>query len=96
MTITKEHLVEAIAKGAGCSKEAAGRGYDELVKTITGGITEKHGEVQFRGIGSFKTSETEARPGRNPRTGEPIEIPAGVRVKFTAGKALRDALAITA
>lgn len=56
-------------------------------ETLTSG-----GEVPFLGLGKLVVVATKERTGRNPRTGTPVQIEAGRKAKFTAGKALKDAL----
>jgi DNA-binding protein HU-beta len=67
----------------------------EIVDLAFAGIGEelkKGGEARFVGFGTFKTSRREASTGRNPRTGEAIQIEASNRVKFTPGKELKEAV----
>ena len=87
--MTKADLVSIIADAAGCSKVAAETAYDRLIDKIASTIAAE-GEADIRGLGSFKRERTEAREGRNPRTGEKIQIAAGYKVKFGPLKALRD------
>src|SRR3954447_15786619 len=87
----KSDLISTIADAAGCTKGAAETAYDRLVDRIAGTIAAE-GEADVRGLGTFKRERTEAREGRNPRTGEKIQIGAGYRVKFKPSKALRDRL----
>jgi DNA-binding protein HU-beta len=89
--MTKSDLISTIADAAGCSKGAAEAAYNRLIDKIASTITTE-GEADIRGLGSFKRERTEAREGRNPRTGEKIQIAAGYRVKFKSSKALRDRL----
>lgn len=56
------------------------------------GELKKGGEARFVGFGSFKVTRRKATSGRNPRTGETIKIAASNRVKFTAGKELKEAV----
>jgi nucleoid DNA-binding protein len=65
--------------------------WGHLVAAIAGTIVAE-GEADIRGLGAFKRERTPAREGRNPRTGETIQIAAGYKVKFKAAKALRDRL----
>ncbi|GAB6037661.1 HU family DNA-binding protein [Fundidesulfovibrio butyratiphilus] len=60
---------------------------DVIAAELLGG-----GEAPLPGLGKLVTQATKARQGRNPRTGEPLDIPAGRRVAFNAGKALKEAL----
>ena len=89
--MTKTDLISTIADAAGCSKASAEAVYDRLIDKIAGTIAAE-GEADVRGLGSFKRERTEAREGRNPRTGEKIQIAAGYKVKFKPGKTLRDRL----
>lgn len=62
---------------------------DALIDTIAAAL--KRGEqVQLKGFGSFSVVQTRPRTGRNPRTGEPVAIPAGRRVRFKPSKSLLD------
>ena len=57
---------------------------DELVAAIAGALVAGD-SVALRGLGTFSTAESKARTGRNPKTGEPLEIPAKTKVKFRSG-----------
>jgi DNA-binding protein HU-beta len=89
--MTKQELIDAIAAKTGDSKSATGETLDALIAAITGEVT-KGGTVQLVGFGSFSTGARAARVGRNPATGAEIQIPAAKTVKFTAGKAFKDAV----
>src|SRR3954467_8921993 len=89
--MTKSDLISTIADAAGCSKAAAEKAYNRFIEKIASTIAAE-GEVDLRGLGGFKRERTEAREGRNPRTGEKMQIGAGYRVKFRPSKALRDRL----
>ena len=89
--MTKGDLVATIADTAGCSKASAEAAYDSLIDKITSTIAAA-GEAEVRGLGIFKRERTEAREGRNPCTGEKIQIAAGYKVKFKPAKTLRDRL----
>ncbi len=89
-TVNKSELIDQIAENADISKAAAGRALDALIETVT--ETLKKGEqVTLVGFGSFLVRERAARAGRNPKTGEAIEISAAKVPAFKAGKALKDA-----
>ena len=89
-TVNKPQLVDQIAENADISKAAAARALDALVETVT--ETLKGGDqVTLVGFGSFVVRERAARTGRNPKTGEAIEISAAKVPAFKAGKALKDA-----
>lgn len=88
--MNKSQLVDQIAENADISKAAAGRALDALIETVT--ETLKSGDqVTLVGFGSFVVRERAARTGRNPKTGEAIEISAAKVPAFKAGKALKDA-----
>ena len=89
--MNKGDLVGEVAKVVGTKKEAQAA-VDCVFDTITKAL-KKRGEVGLVGFGTFKVSKRKARKGRNPRTGEEIKIKAANVPKFTAGKALRDAVA---
>ena len=89
--MNKAELIDAVADAADISKAAAGRSVDTVLEVITESL--KNGNaVTLVGFGTFSTRRREARTGRNPRTGEPIQIAASNLAVFKAGKALKDAL----
>ncbi len=89
--MNKAQLIDVIADGTGLSKAVAEKMLDVTVEAIT--RTLKDGDsVTIVGFGTFKVSERAARSGRNPRTGEAIDIKAAKVPKFSAGKALKDAI----
>jgi DNA-binding protein HU-beta len=89
--MNKSDLVDAIADSAGLSKADAGRALDALVDTVTSAL--KSGDaVSLVGFGTFSVRDRAARTGRNPRTGETIQIAASKNPAFKAGKALKDAV----
>ncbi|WP_303905426.1 HU family DNA-binding protein [Thiohalomonas denitrificans] len=89
--MNKSELIDAVAAGADISKAAAGRAVDAMFDAVSGAL--KNGEqVNLVGFGTFLVRERAARTGRNPRTGESIEIAASKMPSFKAGKALKDAV----
>ena len=89
--VNKAQLIDSIADGTGLSKAVAEKMLDVTIETIT--RTLKEGDsITIVGFGTFKVSDRAARSGRNPRTGEAIDIQAGKVPKFSAGKALKDAI----
>ena len=89
--MNKTELIAAMADQAGLSKKDA----EKALKAFTDVVAEelKKGEkIQLVGFGTFETSERAAREGRNPHTGEAMQIAASKSPKFKAGKALKDAL----
>ncbi|WKD50849.1 HU family DNA-binding protein [Microbulbifer spongiae] len=89
--MNKSELIEAIAASADIPKAAAGRALEAIVDSITDAL-KKGDQVALVGFGTFVVKERAARTGRNPRTGDPIEIAAAKIPSFKAGKALKDAV----
>ena len=87
----KTDIVKALAEKTGSSQKMCGECVDGLLELITKSL-KKGEDVVFVGFGSFKKTKTKARKGRNPQTGKEITIKASNRVKFSAGKALKEAL----
>jgi DNA-binding protein HU-beta len=84
-------LADAVAGATGAKKAEAARVVEAVLDAIRDGL--KRGEkVAISGFGSFEPSRREARQGRNPRTGEAVEIAASTAIKFRPGKGLKDAL----
>lgn len=89
--MNKSELIDAIAAQAGISKTDAGKAVDAFTAVVKD--TLKNGDsLTLVGFGTFKVAERAARQGLNPKTKEPIAIPAARVPKFTAGKTLKDAL----
>ena len=89
--MNKSELIEAIAASADISKAAASRALDAMVESVTESL--KQGDtVSLVGFGTFSVKERAARTGRNPQTGEPIQISAAKVPSFKAGKALKDSV----
>ncbi|BFM16399.1 DNA-binding protein HU-beta [Maricurvus nonylphenolicus] len=89
--MNKSELIEAVAASADIPKAAAGRAVDAVVETVTSALKEGD-QVVLVGFGTFAVKDRAARTGRNPQTGEPIEIAAAKIPSFKAGKALKDAV----
>ena len=89
--MNKSELIDAIAAASDLSKAAAGRALDAMTDTITSALTEED-QVVLVGFGTFSVKDRAARTGRNPQTGEPIEIAAAKIPSFKPGKALKDAV----
>ena len=89
--MNKGDLIESVADDAGLSKADAARAVDAVVGAITGAL-KQGSQVSLVGFGTFRVGKRSARVGRNPRTGEEIRIHAAKVPKFSAGKALKDAL----
>ncbi len=88
--MNKSELIDAIAEAADLSKASAGRALDAVVDSITGAL-KADDSVSLVGFGTFSVKERAARTGRNPQTGQPIQIAAAKIPSFKAGKALKDA-----
>ena len=89
--MTKQELVEFIAENADLSKAAAARALDAMVEGISKGL-KKEGKVTLVGFGTFSAKDREARSGRNPQTGETVQIAARTVPTFKAGNKLKEAL----
>ncbi len=89
--MNKSELIDAVSVQTQVSKAQTGEALDAIIGAITNAVT-KGEAVQLIGFGSFSTGNRAARTGRNPKTGEEITIPAAKTVKFTAGKAFKDAV----
>jgi DNA-binding protein HU-beta len=91
MTVTKGELVERIADRAGVPQSEAGKVLEATLETIEREL-ENGGEVTITGFGKFSVSQRSARTGKNPATGETIQIPASKAPKFSAGARLKTAV----
>ncbi len=89
--MNKQELIAKIAKDTGVSKTAAAGAVDSFFDGITKAL-KKGDSITFVGFGTFKTSQRKARTARNPQTGAPIKIKARRVVRFSAGKALKNAV----
>ena len=89
--MNKEELIKKIAESTSLTKDNASKALDAIFQTITESLKEKE-PVTITGFGSFKVTNREARKGRNPRTGDTIEIAASSSPSFTASKVFKDML----
>ncbi|MAG95776.1 MAG: HU family DNA-binding protein [Alphaproteobacteria bacterium] len=89
--MNKNDLVASVAGAAELSKADAAKAVDCVFETITNSLANA-GEVRLVGFGTFSVARRRASEGRNPRTGEKIQIPASNQPKFKAGKALKEAV----
>jgi DNA-binding protein HU-beta len=90
-SVNKSELVESISEGAGLSKADAERALNAFIESVQGAVSGGD-KVTLPGFGSFSVSQRAARIGRNPRTGEPVQIAASKGVKFSAGAAFKSAV----
>jgi len=89
--MNKGELIDVVADDAGLLKADATRAVDAVITAITKAL-KKGDQVALVGFGTFAVKERAARQGRNPRTGETIQIAASHVPGFKAGKALKDAV----
>ena len=89
--MNKNDLVAAVADATSLSKSDAASAVDSVFDTITGALTSGD-EVRLVGFGTFSVTKQAATEGRNPRTGEKIQIKASMQPKFKAGKGLKDSV----
>jgi DNA-binding protein HU-beta len=89
--MTKADLIESLAAKLDLQKSLAERAVNTMFEDIEGAL-QKGDKVNISGFGTFAVSARKARSGRNPKTGETIEIPASKSAKFKAGKSLKDKL----
>ncbi|MFL2545905.1 MAG: HU family DNA-binding protein [Candidatus Rariloculaceae bacterium] len=89
--MNKAELVDAVASAANLSKADAGRAVDAVLSSISGSLSSGQ-QVSIVGFGTFSVKHRAARAGRNPRTGETIQIAASNVPGFKAGKALKEAV----
>jgi len=90
--LTKQDLIDVVSEKAGLTKKDTAAVVDAILETVTDSL--KRGEkVSLVGFGTFEAKMRKAREGRNPATGESIQIPARTVPSFKAGRALKDALA---
>jgi len=89
--VNKNELVDAVATAADLKKSEATLAVDAVFDAITGAL-KKGDEVRLVGFGTFAVSNRAASEGRNPRTGDKIQIAASKQPKFKAGKGLKDAV----
>ena len=89
--MNKNDLVSAVAGSAGMSKADSAKAVESVFDAISGALS-SGGDVRIVGFGTFSVVNRKATTGRNPRTGQAIQIPASKQPKFKAGKGLKDAV----
>jgi DNA-binding protein HU-beta len=89
--MNKSELIDAVASQADMTKADATKAVDAFIGVVTNALKEDD-QVTLVGFGTFLVRQREARSGRNPRTGETIQIAASKVPSFKAGKALKDAV----
>ena len=89
--MNKAELISAISTEASLTKADSSRALDAIISTVSGELG-KGNSVQLTGFGTFEVRDRAARQGRNPKTGEAIQIKASKNPAFKAGKLLKDAV----
>jgi DNA-binding protein HU-beta len=87
--LNKVELVDAVSASSGLSKNDAAKAVEAVLDSIVAELR-KGEEVRLVGFGTFLVTNRAASEGRNPRTGEPVHIPASKQPKFRAGKGLKE------
>ena len=89
--MTKRNIVNRISVATGYPKTRIDQVVDRFLEELIAALV-REGRVELRNFGVLKTVELDERIGRNPRTGEPVDIPASRHVRFRAGKRMREQL----
>jgi len=89
--MNKQDLISSVADQSGLTKADASKAVEAVFDAITAAL-KNDDEVRLVGFGTFSVSKRKASTGRNPRTGETMEIKASTQPKFKAGKGLKDAV----
>ena len=89
--MNKNELVASVSEASGLSKVDAAKAVDGVFQSITDSL-KSGGDVRIVGFGTFSVANRAATTGRNPRTGDPIQIKASKQPKFKAGSPLKDAV----
>jgi DNA-binding protein HU-beta len=89
--MNKNELIGSVAETSGLSRSDASNAVEGVFDAITKALS-KGDEVRLVGFGTFSVAKRKASTGRNPRTGEPMQIKASTQPKFKAGKGLKDAV----
>ena len=89
--MNKQDLISQVADRAGLSRTEAGRSIETMLEIVTDAL-KRGDEVRLVGFGNFSVTRRKASIGRNPRTGEPMQIKSSAQPKFRPGKILKDAV----
>ena len=89
--MNKQELIGTVAETTGLSRSDATRAVEGVFEAITHAL-KRGDEVRLVGFGTFTCSTRKASTGRNPRTGEPMQIKESTQPKFKAGKVLKDSV----
>ncbi len=90
--MNKGELIDAMAESSGLSKADSERALNAFIDAVQGAVANGD-KVTLPGFGAFAQTQRSARTGRNPRTGEPVQIPASTSAKFTVGAKFKSAVA---
>jgi len=90
--VTKSQLIDAVAERGNYTRKRAEQVVNAIFQAMEDALI-RGDRIEIRGFGSFKTKHYAAYVGRNPKTGEPIDVPAKVLPIFKVGRALRDKVA---
>lgn len=90
--MTRKELIGVVAIKCSVPNNQAAKIIDAAINTIKHELIVMHGEVDIPGFGKFSVRDRAARKGTNPRTGEPIDLPASKLPCFTAGRAFKEAV----
>ncbi len=82
--MNKGELIDAMSEASGLSKSDSERALNAFIESVQGAVAGGD-KVMLPGFGAFAPTQRSARTGRNPRTGEPVAIPASKSAKFTVG-----------
>jgi len=89
--VNKQDLIGAVADASGLSRADAAKAVEAIFESISDELR-RGGDVRLVGFGTFTTAKRPASSGRNPRTGEPMQISASTQAKFKPGKNLKEAV----
>ena len=89
--MNKQDLIGQVADRAGLSRTDSARAVETMLEVITSAL-KRGDEVRLVGFGNFSVTRRKASTGRNPRTGEPMQIKESTQPKFKAGKGLKDSV----
>ena len=87
--MNKQQLIDVVAQNTGMTKKDSVSAVSAILDVITTALASGE-DVKITGFGSFEVKTREARTGRNPKTGAPVEIPASKYVSFSAGSVLKE------
>lgn len=90
-SLGKKDVVDAVSDKTGLTKDMAANAIEAFLGTISESLANGD-SVRMVGFGTFSPLEAKARKGRNPKTGDEIDIPASIRAKFSMGKSLKTAI----